>query len=146
MVPQILRFETLPDGFPALRALAEAEGHQFLERLSLRWRDGRYLDDADAAMMGAMADSALIAIGAQTFDDYDPHPDCRRVRHFYVAPPFRRSGLGRALAGALIQDALDKAPILHLRATYPASIAFWDATGFERVEGRPDRSHRMVRA
>jgi GNAT superfamily N-acetyltransferase len=144
MGPQILRFKALPDGFAALKAQAEAEDHMVLERLSLFWKGGRYLEDADAALMGAVSGEALIAIGEETFDDDNPHPDCRRIRDFDIAPAHPRAGLGRALPGALIQDALDKAPILHLPATYPASLAFWDAIGFARVEGRPDRTRRMT--
>jgi GNAT superfamily N-acetyltransferase len=146
MSPQILRFETLPESFPALLAVALAEGHAFPERLRDRWRNGAYLDDANAALMGVLDGAgALIAIGAQTADQYDPHPDHRRLRHFYVMPSHRRTGVGRALAGALIQDALDKAPILHLRASSPVSIAFWNAMGFEEVKDHPDHTHRMTR-
>lgn len=146
MGAQIVRFEDLPSEFADLQAIAIAEGHTFLERLPQRWHNGQYLDDPNAAVMGAWIAGELAAIGAQTTDEYDPHPDHRRIRHFYVLPQHRRDGLGRSLASSLLQEALHLAPIVHLRATYAASIAFWDAVGFTRVLDRPDRTHRMTRS
>lgn len=134
----------LPPSFAALQARAKAEGYDFLDRLAKNWRDGAYLGDADASVFGIFGLGDLVAIGAQTADEYDPSPDHRRLRHFYVHPEARRNGIGRALAGALIKEAFQLAPYLHLRATHDLSRAFWDAMGFERVD-RPDRSHRLVR-
>lgn len=134
----------LPESFDALAQAARAEGYAFLDRLAARWRDGVYDVDADASVFGIYGLGDLVAIGAQTFDEYDPSPDHRRLRHFYVHPDARRSGIGTTLAGTLIQEAFQLAPLLHLRATHDASRAFWEATGFERVD-RPDRSHRLVR-
>jgi GNAT superfamily N-acetyltransferase len=135
----------VPMGFETLAAFARAEGYDFLNRLQMRWRDNAYLEDEDACVLAAYADGVLAAIGAQTFDEYDPSPAHRRLRHFYVSPQQRRAGVGRTLAGALIHEALDLAPVLHLRATHDASTAFWDAMGFERVADRKDRTHRMTR-
>lgn len=141
---QVVRLDPLPDSFGALRAAAKAEGYDFLDRLGVRWRDGMYLDDGDACVLGVFEGGDLVAVGAQTADEYDPQPDHRRIRHFYVHPEMRRAGVGRALAGALIQQAFALAPRLHLRATHDLSRAFWDAMGFARVD-RPDRSHEMRR-
>lgn len=134
----------LPARFAELRASAETEGYLFLNRLAQRWREGAYDGDRHATLRAALDNGALVAIGAQTADEYDPHPDHRRIRHFYVSPDFRRHGLGRRLAEALTQDAFARAPRLHLRATHALSTAFWDAMGFERVT-RTDRTHVKVR-
>jgi len=136
--------DALPAGFDALRAEARAEGFAFLDRLDARWRDGAYLGDGEAALFCVFADGAPIAIGAQTADDYDPSPERRRIRHFYVRPDRRRGGVGRALAGALIHEALALAPAVALRATHDASRAFWDAMGFSRV-AHPTRTHELRR-
>lgn len=140
----IAQLHDLPTAFAPLRRRAEAEGFAFLTRLADRWRDGRYDDDAHATLRASFEGAALVAIGAQTFDEYDPAPAHRRIRHFYVNPDHRRTGVGRALAAALIEDAFALAPRLHLRATHALSTAFWDALGFQRVD-RSDRSHEMVR-
>lgn len=143
---QIVRCAELPAALGVLRAAARAEGFDFLERVFTRWRGDRYLNDEDACVLAAYVDGEPAAIGAQTLDEHDPHPDHRRLRHFYVLPTFRRAGVGRKLASALMQEALHLAPILHLRATHAVSTAFWDAMGFERVVGVSHRTHRIVRA
>lgn len=142
---RIARIETeLPTAFAPLRVRASAEGFSFLDRLALRWRAGAYDGDARVGVLGAWIGGELAAIGAQTPDEYDPHPQHRRLRHFYVAPQWRRSGVGRALAGALTAEAFAIAPRLHLRATHARSVAFWDALGFARVL-HPNRTHEKVR-
>lgn len=135
----------LPPDFERLRKSATAEGYLFLDRLAARWRDGAYMGDDKADLLAAIADGQTLAIGAQTFDEYDPHPTHRRIRHFYVKPEARRHGVGRALADGLTARAFDVAPRLHLRATHALSNAFWDSMGFTRV-AREDRSHEKVRA
>jgi GNAT superfamily N-acetyltransferase len=144
-VIQVVRLAELDEKFEALRRVAKAEGFDFLDRLGARWRGGAYLEDPVACVLGIFDAGDLAAIGAQTFDEYEPHPDHRRIRHFYVHPDMRRAGAGRALAGALIQQAFALAPRLHLRATHDLSRSFWDAMGFARVD-HPTRSHEMVRA
>jgi GNAT superfamily N-acetyltransferase len=134
----------LPPQFETLRARAEAEGYLFLNRLARRWTDGAYEGDTHASLRAVFDGDAIAAVGAQTADEYDPHPDHRRVRHFYVSPDYRRHGVGRRLAEALTSDAFELAPRLHLRATHALSTAFWDAMGFSRVD-RPDRTHVKVR-
>lgn len=141
---QVVRLGALPDSFHALREVAKIEGFDFLDRLDARWRDGAYLGDCDASAFGVFVADDLIAVGAQTADEYEPHPDRRRIRHFYVRPEMRRDGVGRALAGALIQQAFTLAPVIALRATHDLSRAFWDAMGFARVE-HATRTHELVR-
>ena len=142
---QVIRIYELPRGYEALRHAADAEGYRFVARLGQRWRRGSYDTDSLATICAAMVDDELAAIGAQTYDEYDPSPLHRRIRHFYVLPLHRRSGIGRALARRLIEDAFALAPRLHLRATHALSVAFWDAMNFQR-SSRTDRSHEMVRA
>ena len=144
MSAQIVRLQDLDERFEGLRTTAKAEGYDFLDRLGARWDGNAYVDDHDASVFGVFHAGDLVAIGAQTVDEYEPHPDHRRIRHFYVRPDMRRAGVGRALAGALIQQALSLAPRLHLRATHDLSRSFWDAMGFARVD-HPTRSHELVR-
>ena len=54
----------------------------------------------------------------------------------------RRSGVGRQLAGALIEDAFACGARLRLRATHAVSTGFWDAMGLSRIEA--DRSSREI--
>lgn len=135
----------MPASFADLRAAAEREGYGFVRRLGERWDGARYLEDELATVWAAVDSGALIAIGAQTYDEYDPSPLHRRIRHFYVRPDRRRGGVGRAVAAKLTADAHALAPLLHLRTTHTLSTAFWDGVGFARVAGREDRTHVLVR-
>src|SRR5262245_53548609 len=110
----LTRIGALPDDFAALREAAEREDFHFLGRLAERWDGARYDGDELTSLWGARADAALVAIGAQTHDEYDPSPLHRRMRHFYVRPEQRRGGIGRAVAQQLITDAHALAPRLHL--------------------------------
>jgi GNAT superfamily N-acetyltransferase len=142
---ELRRLGPLPADFPALAETARQEGYDFVSRLGARWDGARYMGDTLATVWGVFAGDELIAIGAQTHDEYDPSPLHRRLRHFYVHPDHRRSGVGRALAVKLIEDAHALAPFLRLRATRVHSAAFWDLVGFTHVEGREDRTHEMNR-
>jgi len=142
---QVIRIgDALPESFAALADTARAEGYNFLDRLRVRWRDGAYLNDRVASVFAVFTEDRFMAIGAQTANDYAPSPAHRRMRHFYVHPEHRRSGIGRALAGALIQDAFQLAPILRLRATHDLSRAFWNDMGFAGADA-PDCSHVLRR-
>jgi predicted acetyltransferase len=141
---ELRRLGPLPADFPALAEAARQEGFDFVHRLGARWDGARYMDDALATVCGEFAGDKLIAIGAQTHDEYDPSPLHRRIRHFYVCAYHRRSGIGRALAWKLIEDAHAIAPVLHVRATRVHSAAFWDSVGFSRVDGREDRTHVLT--
>lgn len=140
----ISRVRALPPSFQKLREASVAEEFQFLNRLEERWREERYDDDALATIRMAFDGDEALAIGAQTYDEYDPAPRHRRMRHFYVLPCARRIGVGRQLAQALIVDAFERAPRLRLRATHASSTAFWEMMGFARIDA--DRStHEMRR-
>lgn len=143
MSVSVARLHVLPPDFGCLRDAAHAEGYQFLDRLAARWRNGAYDNDDQTSVLAVVSDKQTLAIGAQTYDEYDPDPEHRRIRHFYVLPDARRRGVGRLLANALTQSAFAVAPRLHLRATHALSMAFWDAMAFTRV-ARTDRSHEKV--
>ena len=144
---QIVRLaESLPDDFEALRQEASAESYRFVEGLREEWLAGQYGgDDERFVTFAAFHEGELAGIGALTPDPYDPAPDLLRVRHVYVRPLRRGSGIGRVLAAALIQQGLDLAPRLSLRAADPRACAFWEANGFTPDTGGPRRSHLLTR-
>lgn len=150
MIPanlQIVRLgETLPDDLPALQAEAAAEGYRFVEGILEEWDSGRYQagDDRNALFV-VFRDGALAAIGAVTPDPYDPAPDLLRIRHVYVRPASRREGVGRTLAGALVQQGLALAPRLSLNAADAGAATFWEALGFRPDRGGTRRSHLLTR-
>ncbi len=98
---QIARIvERLPEGIGALRAEADAEAIGGPARLMAQWEDGaqRFAGDGEA-LFAAFADGELAGFGGVTIERAAGEP-AMRMRHLYVRPGFRRSGVGRALAGA----------------------------------------------
>lgn len=150
MIPtnlQIVRLsEALPDDLPALQDEAAAEGYRFVEGILEEWHAGRYAgEDERNTLLAVYREGVLAAIGALTPDPYDPAPDLLRIRHVYVRPANRREGVGRALAGALIQQGLALAPRLSLNAADAGASAFWEALGFQPDRGGTRRSHLLER-
>lgn len=150
MIPtnlQIVRIgEALPDDLPALRDEAAAEGYRFVEGILEEWDAGRYAgEDERNTLLAVYREGVLAAIGAVTPDPYDPAPDLLRIRHVYVRPGCRREGVGRVLAGALIQQGLALAPRLSLNAADAGASTFWEAMGFRPDRGGTRRSHLLER-
>lgn len=143
---QIIRvIEALPDGFDALLAEAVAEGVRNMTLLADQWASGEErFDGPDEGLFAGILGGELAAIGGVTIETGAGEP-AMRMRRLYVRPAFRRSGLGRVLAGAMMQQGFAAAPLLtaNARATAAAPV-FWEAMGFEAVSA-PGFTHRLRR-
>lgn len=118
----------LPAGFDILRTEARAEGRQYVERLALDWESQRARFDREGeALLVARVNDVLAGIGGLTIEPVVPA--ALRMRRFYVRPSFRRSGIGRKLAMALLTRAQEASSIVTVNAA-PASIPFWEELGF----------------
>jgi GNAT superfamily N-acetyltransferase len=129
---QLIRIsDDLPDGFDALLADAASEGVRNMARLAEGWAGGDQRFDGDGeALLGALLAGELAGIGGLSVEPAAQEP-ARRVRRFYVRPAFRRQGVARTLASALIQEALDQVDLLTCNAAAsPAAAPFWEAQGF----------------
>jgi GNAT superfamily N-acetyltransferase len=133
----------LPADFKAMRREARAEGHQFLDRLASDWASGTMrFDRPGEALLAAYSDDVLAAIGGITIDPIVP--DALRMRRFYVRPAFRRTGIGREIALALLEGALQRVRVVTLNAA-EKSVPFWKALGFV-PEARDGYTHIWRRA
>jgi GNAT superfamily N-acetyltransferase len=124
----------LPDGFAALRAEAREAGFGMLDRLAIDWASGadRYAREGEA-LLAARIDGALAGIGGLT---QDPHvADALRMRRFYVGVRFRRLGVARHLAEALLALPRGNRTLITVNAGTPEAPAFWQALGFVRDDG-----------
>lgn len=142
MTVQIVRVvDALPDGFEALLDLAAAEGVRNMRALADQWADGSQRFDGEGeGLFATFAGADLAGVGGVTVETGAGEP-AMRMRRLYVRPDLRRTGAGRALAGAMMQQGFAAAPLLtsNARAT-PAAPAFWEAMGFEPVD-RPGFTH-----
>ncbi|HWU14723.1 MAG TPA: GNAT family N-acetyltransferase [Caulobacter sp.] len=129
---QLVRIsDDLPEGFDALLANAASEGVGNMALLAAHWASGDQRFERDGeALLGALLAGELAGIGGLSIEPAATEP-ARRVRRFYVRPAFRRQGVGRTLASALIQEALDQVDLLTCNAAAsPAAAPFWEAQGF----------------
>jgi GNAT superfamily N-acetyltransferase len=134
--------EALPRGLDALRAEAHAEGHRHLERLAADWDSGLTRFDRDGeALLAAFVENELVGIGGLTMDPV--LPESLRMRRFYIGRAFRRCGIGRRLAAALLDGAVRACrPVTVNAAT--GSAPFWESLGF-LADMRDGRTHLLKR-
>ena len=138
MIQLVRIIDDLPDGFDALLADAASEGVSHMARLAEGWASGdQRFEDNSEALLGALLAGELAGIGGLSIEPAAAEP-ARRVRRFYVRPAFRRRGVARTLASALIQEALDQVDLLTCNAAAsPAAAPFWEAQGFRRDSSGP---------
>ena len=118
----------LPADFETMQAEARAEGYAFLDRLANDWASGAMrFDRPGEALLAAYSDDVLAAVGGITIDPIVP--GALRMRRFYVRPAFRRAGIGREIALALLEGALQRVRVVTLNAAVE-SVPFWEALGF----------------
>jgi len=133
---------TLPAGLPALRAEARREGYRFLERLASEWEAGAVrFDRPGEALLAAYMAGVLAGIGGLTLDPVVP--GALRMRRFYVHPAFRRHGIGRGLAVALLQLPGTAGRSLTVNAGTAEAPVFWEALGFV-AERRHGHTHVRI--
>jgi len=130
---------SLPAGFDAIRAEAREDGHNHMERLAIDWASGANRFDAvGEALLAAFVGGELAGVGGLTIDPAGS--TALRMRRFYVRPRFRRHGVGRCLAEALMAKARDVTNVLVLNAATELATRFWEAQGFV-AEHRDGHTH-----
>lgn len=139
---QIVRvLDVLPEGFTGLRAEAAAEGVRNMDLLAEQWASGaNRFDSDDEALFAAFAGGDLAGVGGVSAE---ADGTAMRMRRLYVAPAFRRGGVGRVLATAMIQQGLQGRPLLTVNAAASVAAApFWESMGFVRAS-RPGATHEL---
>ena len=93
--------DALPPGFELLRHAADDEAFNMLATLAREWASGaNRFDRPGEALLAAYDGDMLVGMGAMSLDPV--LEDALRMRRFYVARPYRRRGVGRLLAKALL--------------------------------------------
>jgi GNAT superfamily N-acetyltransferase len=135
----VLVKDALPQGFELLRHAADGEAYGMLALLAREWADGtNRFDKPGEALVAAHDGTFLAGIGAMT---QDPHvPGALRMRRFYVSPRYRRHGVGRAMARALLERPETAGRSITLNAPQVEAARFWEALGFIR-ENRDGHTH-----
>ncbi len=134
--------EALPHGFDVMCAEAAAEGVRNMAMLAVEFgaKDDPFADPG--ALFAAVVDGDLAGVGGVTRETGLTEP-AMRMRRLYVRPAFRRAGVASALAGAMMQQGFQTAPLLTLNAAAsPAAPPFWEAMGFVPVDW-PHATHAL---
>ena len=136
--------DSLPDSIGILADEARAEAIRNVDRLVHDWSSGVARFTRSGELLLAAFDGAdLVAIGGLTVEP-DTEICAMRLRRLYVRPAFRRRGVGRTLAVALMEQGFSVGNLLTLNAGVPGSAQFWEALGFTPVHAET-RTHEMRR-
>lgn len=137
--------DALPEGFGPLRAAADAEGHRNMRRLGDDWASGAQRFDREGeVLLAAFVDGDLAGVGAVTQEPEPADKPALRMRRLYVAPRFRRQGVARAIANALLQESLAHAALITVHAGGDVAARFWESQGFHPCSEHP-WSHELRR-
>jgi len=135
---------THPD-FQSLLKISTDEGYSFTQKLLDEYESGvNRFDSSGAALLGVSADQQLIAIGGAHPDTYVNQPQIGRIRHVYVLPDYRRTGVGKLIMEALIDHARAHFEILTLRTPTAHGDAFYTALGFSREVRFAESTHWLA--
>ncbi|MCW2363888.1 MULTISPECIES: GNAT family N-acetyltransferase [Sphingobium] len=110
---------------------AMREGFPFINRLIDEWARGTNRFDAPGELfVGGFVGGRLAAIGGLNDEPYEPAAGRARLRHLYVAPDYRRLGVGRKLLAHILRMAEANWTEVRLRTETARGAAFYEAIGF----------------
>ncbi len=140
---QITSAQALPSDFEKeLLTEANREGFQALQWLRDDWQSGSNRFSAPGeALFVARYEDRLIGICGLNRDPFVEDSTVGRLRRMYVHPQFRRKGVGRQLVFRAIQAGRKHFQSLRLRTISKGASAFYEALGFEPVEGNEVFTH-----
>lgn len=142
-----VEFEELTDHLPSdlevLRRDAAAEGKRFLERLYIEWQSGEQrFSGTHEVLLGVRVNGELAGVGGMTVDP--DMPSAMRMRRFFIRPAYRRHGLGRQLATAILSRTIPGGAIVTVNTDNTEAAAFWEAIGFQ-CDPRSGCTPRLLR-
>ena len=128
--------------FQPLIDASTAEGYTFVQKLWDEYQSGENtFADSGAQLLGAYQDNQLIAVGGVHPDPYLGLSTFGRIRHVYVLPRYRRSGIGKRLVRALIANTSGCFTTFTLRTMTEHGDAFYKALGFSDAPRFADATH-----
>lgn len=137
--------DTLPAGFTALRAEADSEGVRNQGMLQRDFESGaeRFKEPGEM-LLACFENQTLVGIGGLTIEP-DQSVRALRLRRIYVRKAWRKRGIGRSLAAALIEHGFGFADLLTVNAGVPGAAGFWESLGFKPV-AHASRTHELGRS
>jgi GNAT superfamily N-acetyltransferase len=129
---RVARITQLPIGTRTLRDEADRGGIRNMGLLLDEWASGfERFDGPGEALFAAFDGDTLVGIGGVANETDTP---AMRMRRLYVLTDWRKRGVGRLLANAMMEHGFRSAARLTCNARPPGAAEFWDAMGFVRVD------------
>lgn len=142
MTPHRMTGRSLPRGVNQLARFAASEKFGMVNRLISDFRDGSNTFSKDGESLWILAeDSHTIAVGGVNVDPYFDLPTVGRIRHLYVHPQYRRTGVGRKLLQSIEHSGMGHFEVFQLFTGDAVASRFYEALGYSRVEGQWKVSH-----
>jgi GNAT superfamily N-acetyltransferase len=139
---RLQRITELPQDFGDIVRLSLGEEFGAMQRMREDWDPGaNRFDCPGEVLLEARLGTRLVGICGLNRDPYAQSSAIGRVRHLYVDPECRRSGVGRALVSKIIEFASQSFSRLRLRTLRADADQFYVAIGFRRVVDDADATH-----
>ena len=121
---------------------SKTEGYKMVQRLWDEYESGKNrFDTGGAILLAVYQDDVMIGIGGVHPDPYLNDPKIGRVRHVYVLPKHRRTGIGRQLISELIENSRATFHTLTLRTLTERGDKFYKSLGFSDEPRYDDVTH-----
>ena len=145
MYLSVTRLTELPEGVAALAEVAHAVGFFMLDKLIANFRSGdNAFDRPGETLFGAEQSGEFVGIGGLNVDPYFNDSQLGRVRHLYVHPSARKTGVGRMITEAIEAHAAGRFDKLQLFTPTEDASEFYEALGCLVVSGVEKVSHAKV--
>lgn len=138
---ELVRTRELPADIGTLLESSRREGFDFVERLVRFWEDGSNRFDRPGEVLFQVRKAGrLVAVGGLNVDPYLDEPSVGRIRHVYVLPASRRSGVGAILISRLLEHGHGRFERIRLRVGTPEGAPFYEGLGFHPSD-EPGATH-----
>ena len=124
-----------PPDIYELRRMSTSEGYDFVELTLTEWLNGtnRFDRPGEVFFLARVGDVTIGMCGLNA-DPFVRDPKIGRIRHLYVLPDYRRTGVGRRLVEACLTHAKSSFDRVRLRTFDPPAREFYAVLGFQETE------------
>lgn len=124
---------------------SKGAGFRFLEKLVNEYQDGtNTFNRYGESLFGVYNEKGiLIAIGGLNIDPFSNNQKIGRLRRFYVANGYRRSGIGTLLLNTIISEATKYYNGLVLNTDTVQADMFYRSFGFSKSCKFPNSTHYL---